>query len=204
MARPLRNLLVVVCAIGTGVVVACSGADDGDLTSSGSTSSGSTSSGSTSSGSTSSGSTSSGSTSSGSTSSGSTSSGSTSSSSSSSSSSSGASDAGKDGATGDGAVPPTWTQIYNAYLAAGATVGHCGDVGCHANTLKGVQCNNKANCYTTLKNTGYINGTASKLTITGSSPLTWFNGNMPPGGPASSPAAAADMKAWVAAGALNN
>ncbi len=101
-------------------------------------------------------------------------------------------------------MAPTWTQIYNAYLAAGATVGHCGDVGCHANTLKGVQCNNKTNCYNTLKNTGYINGTGSKLTITGSSPLTWFNGNMPPAGPASSPAAAADMKAWVAAGALNN
>jgi hypothetical protein len=83
-------------------------------------------------------------------------------------------------------------------------VGHCGDVGCHATPLKNIQCNNKANCYASLKAAGYINGTSSTLTINGSSPITWFGGGMPPGGPASSPAAQADMKAWVAAGALNN
>jgi hypothetical protein len=49
---------------------------------------------------------------------------------------------------------------------------------------------------------GYINGTKSTLAGSGSC-LTWFGGNMPPGG-SSDPKAVADFTAWAAAGAPNN
>jgi hypothetical protein len=49
----------------------------------------------------------------------------------------------------------------------------------------------------------YINGTSSKLVVQGKSCLTWFGGDMPPGG-GSDAQAVTDLDAWVAAGALNN
>jgi hypothetical protein len=49
----------------------------------------------------------------------------------------------------------------------------------------------------------YISGTSSKLVVQGPSPLTWFGGNMPPGG-GSDAQAVTDLDAWVAAGAQNN
>jgi hypothetical protein len=49
----------------------------------------------------------------------------------------------------------------------------------------------------------YINGTSSRLVSPSQSCLTWFGGNMPPGG-GSDAQAVTDLDAWVAAGALNN
>jgi hypothetical protein len=49
---------------------------------------------------------------------------------------------------------------------------------------------------------GYISGTSSRL-VTSSSPLSWFGGNMPPGG-GKDAQAVTDFDAWVAAGAKND
>ena len=153
---------------------------------SGGAGSGGASSGGASSGGTSSGGTSSGGTSSGGTSSGGTSSGGTSSGGSSGASSSGAS-------SGSGGAAPTWTGIFQSYLASG-TEGHCAS--CHGQT------SSATNAYSWLKSKGYIAGTGSALASNGSC-LTFFGGNMPPGGP-SDAQAAADVTAWVAAGAPND
>jgi hypothetical protein len=58
-----------------------------------------------------------------------------------------------------------------------------------------------AKAYSYLSN--YINGTSSRLVVNGQSCLTWFGGNMPPGGGSDSQAVT-DLDAWVAAGAQNN
>src|SRR5207244_2152613 len=100
-------------------------------------------------------------------------------------------DAGKDAALRDGGTP-TWTQIYTDYLEAGATIGHCGDSGCHSAVRAGIRCDTKANCYSTLKTAGYINGKSSLLVLPGSM-LTWYGGAMPPGGPTTAAQATADM-----------
>ncbi|HMA93885.1 MAG TPA: hypothetical protein VKP30_14440 [Polyangiaceae bacterium] len=106
------------------------------------------------------------------------------------------------GATGTGdsssvAKAPTWTELYNKYMATG-TVGHCAS--CHS------QSNSASKAYSFLKSDGQINGTASKLVVQGSSRLLWFGGKMPEDGKASdaTPELLADFRAWVAAGALNN
>jgi hypothetical protein len=57
--------------------------------------------------------------------------------------------------------------------------------------------------YSYLQSSGYIRGTSSSLAGAGSC-LSWFGGNMPPGGPGSNAKASADFKAWAAAGAMNN
>jgi hypothetical protein len=49
----------------------------------------------------------------------------------------------------------------------------------------------------------YINGTSSKLVVQGKSCLTWFGGDMPPGG-GKDAQAVTDLDAWVAAGAQND
>jgi hypothetical protein len=49
----------------------------------------------------------------------------------------------------------------------------------------------------------YIDGTSSRLVVQGKSCLTWFGGDMPPGG-GSDAQAVTDLGAWVAAGALQN
>ncbi len=57
--------------------------------------------------------------------------------------------------------------------------------------------------YSYLQGYGYINGTSSSLVQQGSSCLSWYGGNMPPGG-GSDAQAVTDMNAWAAAGAQNN
>jgi hypothetical protein len=96
--------------------------------------------------------------------------------------------------TGTTASAPTWTKIYQTYFATG-TAGHCID--CHSFGASATA------LYTELKASNQINGTNSRLVSNGSI-LTWFGGIMPEGGSATNPAAVADLKAWVAAGALNN
>jgi hypothetical protein len=49
----------------------------------------------------------------------------------------------------------------------------------------------------------YISGTSSRLVVQNRSCLTWFGGDMPPGGGSDSQAVS-DLQAWVAAGALND
>jgi hypothetical protein len=90
---------------------------------------------------------------------------------------------------------PTWTQIYDRYLAAG-TVGNCG--GCHS--FLGTA----GEAYDSLSSSGQIHGTSSPIVSHGDSDMSWFGGFMPLGGPSSDSAAESEMNAWVAAGALQN
>ncbi len=125
----------------------------------------------------------------------------------------GASGGDTDGGSGGGADSggssggaPTWTTIYGTYFASG-TPGHCGNSGCHSSTLKGFKCGaDKTTCYNGLVTAGYVTTatpTKSPIADLNQSCLTWFGGNMPPGGGSSS-AAQKDITAWVADGAKNN
>jgi hypothetical protein len=96
------------------------------------------------------------------------------------------------GSTTSGA--PTWSQIYADYLARG-TVGNC--TSCHS------QMSSATGAYSWLKSQNYINGTSSSLVSTFLSCLSWYGGDMPPGG-RSNAAAVTAMNAWAAAGALDN
>jgi hypothetical protein len=58
--------------------------------------------------------------------------------------------------------------------------------------------------YSWLQQKGYLGGSSPSLTNPNSSCLTWYGGNMPPGGPSSVPQAVSDMNAWAAAGAQDN
>ena len=102
---------------------------------------------------------------------------------------------GQDSGTPPQSNAPTWTDVFNNYLANN-TQGRCAS--CHG------QMSSKSNAYTWLKGKGYINGTGSAMVVAGRSDLSWFSGNMPPNGPTSWSQAVTDMKAWVAAGAANN
>jgi hypothetical protein len=61
-----------------------------------------------------------------------------------------------------------------------------------------------ATSYTWLQGQGYIGGTASALADPNQSCLAWLGGNMPPSGTSSNAQAVSDIKAWAAAGALDN
>jgi hypothetical protein len=50
----------------------------------------------------------------------------------------------------------------------------------------------------------YIDGTKSTIVVNGKSILTWYGGDMPPGGASGDSQGEADFEAWVAAGAQNN
>jgi hypothetical protein len=88
----------------------------------------------------------------------------------------------------------TWSKLYSTYFASG-TAGNC--VSCHSFG------SSTTSLYTKLKQVGQISGTSSKI-VTSSSILVWFGGTMPEGSTAKNAAAVADLKAWVAAGAVNN
>jgi hypothetical protein len=88
----------------------------------------------------------------------------------------------------------TWSKLYSTYFASG-TSGNC--VSCHSFGASATS------LYTKLKQVGQISGTSSKL-VTSSSILVWFGGKMPDGSTAKNATAVADLKAWVAAGAVNN
>ncbi|MBX3223655.1 MAG: PQQ-binding-like beta-propeller repeat protein [Labilithrix sp.] len=114
---------------------------------------------------------------------------------------------GTDGAS-DASAAPTWTELYAQYFGPG-TPGHCsGTGGCHTNLRGGFKCGtNKNDCFAGLVAAGLVdpqNPTQSSLAAPGESPLVWLGGSMPIDNPAPNPAAAAAVKAWVAAGAQNN
>jgi len=96
--------------------------------------------------------------------------------------------------TGTGSAP-TWTEVFDRYLAPG-TIGNCGE--CHGGTgtPKGM--------YQFFVGQDQIRGKESPIVSRSASEVSWFGGFMPLGGPSSNAAAEADMKAWVAAGALDN
>ncbi len=96
-------------------------------------------------------------------------------------------DASTDGPTG--ASGPTFTYIFNAYLT--------GCKMCHTQT----QSSNAT--YLWLRSQGYISGSSPALVSSSQSCLSWYGGNMPPGGGGNA-SAVADMNAWATAGALNN
>jgi hypothetical protein len=102
------------------------------------------------------------------------------------------------GLSGSAANPPTWTQLFDAYLAVGK-VGNCGHSGCHQGSM-----DTPAEAYSWLQQRGQLGGAHPELTDTSSSCLTWLGGDMPPGGPGADPVAEKDFDAWLKAGAMNN
>jgi hypothetical protein len=119
-----------------------------------------------------------------------------------------ASDGGADAPAADGGARPTWTQIYTQLLGPN-TPGHCsGTGGCHTTARGGFACGtSKAECYQGLVASGQItpgNPAQSPLGIPGQSALVWLGGGMPLDDASDDPAAAAAVKAWVAAGAPND
>lgn len=102
----------------------------------------------------------------------------------------------------------TWTQLYGLYFGP-STPGHCsGTGGCHTNLRGGFRCGTtKAACYQGLVDAGLVTPTRaaqSPLGIPGQSPLVWLDGSMPLDNGSPNPAAAAAVKAWLAAGAKND
>lgn len=89
---------------------------------------------------------------------------------------------------------PTWTQIFTSYLASG-TKGNCN--GCHSMS-------SPSQAYSWLSGRGQVGGSSPALTDSNNSCLSWYGGNMPPGGPSSDSTATQQMNAWAAAGGLDN
>jgi polyvinyl alcohol dehydrogenase (cytochrome) len=115
----------------------------------------------------------------------------------------GAGAGGGGGTGGGGPLPTTWSAIYAAYFGPG-TSGHCS--GCHDGSGRIVPLNSAATAYESLVSVGQINPanpTQSPIAV-GPSRLTWLGGDMPPAGPTSNPDAVQAVKAWLAAGGLNN
>jgi hypothetical protein len=88
----------------------------------------------------------------------------------------------------------TFSQLYTKYLAGG-TIGNC--VPCHGGT------GSASSMYSWLQGKGYVGGASPRLTSTIGSCLSWYGGNMPPGGPQNAQAVS-DFNAWAAAGGMNN
>jgi hypothetical protein len=92
---------------------------------------------------------------------------------------------------------PTFAEIFTKYMAPG-TPGNCGHTpGCHA------EMSSASAAYRYLQGRGQLGGAPPTLTSAGSC-LTWYGGDMPPGGLAASAQATADIDAWAAAGAQDN
>jgi hypothetical protein len=91
--------------------------------------------------------------------------------------------------------PPAFNEIYAAYLGP-ATIGYCTD--CHP------EMTDAPASFTWLEEHGYVGGPDPLLTNEGSSCLSWYGGNMPPGTPVLSDEAVKHMTAWAKAGGANN
>jgi hypothetical protein len=96
-----------------------------------------------------------------------------------------ASEGGETGA----AVAPTWSAIFSSYLTMCKT--------CH------IEMNSASSAYSWLQSQDFIDGAFSPLVSPAQSCLSWYGGDMPPGG-TDNAAAVTEMDAWAAAGALNN
>jgi hypothetical protein len=73
------------------------------------------------------------------------------------------------------------------------TIGNCASSHCHS-------MGSPSAAFSYIKGRGYA---PADLVSASNSPLSWFGGNMPPGG-GSSAAAVKDFNAWYAAGGQNN
>jgi len=91
--------------------------------------------------------------------------------------------------------PGTWTHIFTLYMAEG-TFGNC--THCHR------EMSDAPASYKWLADQDYMGGTAPPLTNRGSSCLSWYGGDMPPGLQPQKPDAVTEMDAWAAAGGRNN
>ena len=91
--------------------------------------------------------------------------------------------------------PPTWSDLFAVYLASG-TIGYCTD--CHP------EMSDPPASFTWLEEHGYVGGPDPLLTNHGSSCLSWYGGNMPPGTPPLIEDAVKHMDAWAKAGGPNN
>lgn len=106
---------------------------------------------------------------------------------------------------------PRYSELFAAYFAPD-TPGHCATVGCHADPSHTVwRCGpTKDDCYAGMSEVGLLDAATparSSIIDPHRSPLTWINpegGNMPLDAPGMNEAAAAALRAWVAAGALND
>ncbi len=94
---------------------------------------------------------------------------------------------------------PTWSSLFEQYFAAGTEGGCARSKKCHASEMSDPE-----SAFRWLQQRGYIDGTRSALVSRSNSCLRWFGGNMPPSSAspgAANEQAAADLAAWVAAGA---
>jgi hypothetical protein len=103
--------------------------------------------------------------------------------------------------------PTDFSFVYARYLAEG-TPGHCGNEGCHRETLKGFACGaTKDACYEGLLRAGLVdlkNPMASAIGDPSRSPLAWFGeGLEPQDDPRPNPDAAHAITRWLEAGAKN-
>jgi hypothetical protein len=102
------------------------------------------------------------------------------------------------GVSGGSSQAPTWTQLYNAYFAAG-TPGNCAQAGCHQSYMT-----SPSATFSWLQSQGQVGSAQPALTDPSSSCLTWLGGDMPPGGPETDPDAEKDFDLWLKAGAKDN
>ena len=102
------------------------------------------------------------------------------------------------GLSGSSSQPPTWTQLFDTYLAVG-TIGNCGHSGCHQGFM-----NTPPSAYSWLQDRAQLGGPQPELTDPSSSCLSWLGGDMPPDGPLADPVAEKDFDVWLKAGAKNN
>jgi hypothetical protein len=95
------------------------------------------------------------------------------------------------GASGQEGKAPTWTQLFNAYMAAG-TVGNCAHSGCHPSAMGTPHA-----AFAFLTAEGQLTGPQPAITDSSSSCLSWLGGDMPPGGPTSDPMVTKDFTMWI-------
>ena len=111
-----------------------------------------------------------------------------------------------DAADGGAKTTLTWTKIYDEAFGPG-TPGHCGNSGCHGTIQAGFLCGSTAaTCLAGMKTKGLLSTKAPKTSTLGSttsSPLRWVHtgGVMPADNKTAEPKLAADIEAWVKAGA---
>lgn len=127
-----------------------------------------------------------------------------------------ASDDATDGDADAGLPPPqgnTWSYLYAKYFGATSkteTPGHCGRSSCHLNVNHGFRCGSDAHtCYAGMLGAGLVDTSnpSHSLIARPESPLKWIapaTGNMPLDDAVPNPQAAADILAWVAAGAAED
>lgn len=98
----------------------------------------------------------------------------------------------------------TWSTIYGDLFGPN-TPGHCGNSGCHQTIKGGFLCGTSADtCYQGMVTAGFLtpdDPTHSPIIDPNNSPLAWFNGGMPLDNSDPNDAAAAELTAWIQAGA---